>query len=654
MSNFINQNTAVTCKNTKLVKNTSAKINPVKNYFKNNDKSGEISFPFGKKACLAMKNTTLAFAGYNYQLDTEEIIDSHAFGIGTKNIPLLRHSYATSLYTEELAKALGLKDKEISNLKIAAFVHDEGKLIQPESSFKTGSGMNNPPKYSLHSAIGKARLNKIREFKDNGIGMHVGHHHEKYDGSGFPDKLNYMRTSLTERLIPIADAFDSITVNKYQDSIPKTPLEAIENIESRKGTDFDPEAVDKFTEIISKDDFALFKKVQSQVYRKVEDFKLDYGLAEKIKPATNVRNLLNPLISGDDYRKMLADGMGVPVNSLKTVIGPDELQQEIKRMKPENFNPQNNGIFSINLHLHTIDSDGEFEAETLFNEVDKQVQRMRKDGNKEKFIVAVTDHDTVGALTKFLDFIAKETEKNPDRFKDISFVPGIEINSVYKNPKYLKKPVQLEILGYCVNPFDKKLTSMLKKIKDGNEKIINDIITDATQKYRINSVDFPDYKARRSALRIAGGPGIDDSLLDYLRPRNLKPEQIDELFKDRIPTRNSTVYTPDIETVLNATKGAMAGIAHPTRINFSDVLIKDMAINKGLNDKEVAMYRLFKDFAGLGGYASEANYQHDKLHSYAVDGFESIIKLAPEFNEKLDLLNAGGVDNHGTDLLKRY
>ena len=629
-----------------------AKIKPDKDiaslefkpYFQNaNINNGD--FPFKKSACTALKNTTLAFSGYKYKFNVEELIDILAPAIGTKNIPLLKHSYATSLYAEALAKAVKLPLIKVKDVKIAAFFHDIGKLICSEQSFSNINIMKDENKYPQHSEVGRIWLNQVLGMKNKGIDSLIGNHHLfNNDGKNIIDKI-----------IPVADAFDSITVPKYPDSEIMHHLQAIEELRNKKGKNFDPVLVDKFTEIISENDFDLFKKVQSAVYRRTEDFKLDFCLDEKVKPATKIRNLLNPLISGEIYRKTLAKEIGCKPVDLKAVIGPDELSEEIKKLKPENFDPANSdtGIFSVNLHTHTTASDGKFTPEIFFNEVDKQVQKLNESGQKKSFIVAVTDHDTLEGVKGCLKYIAEESQKNPDRFEHIKFVPGIEINSIYNNPKYFKQPVQLEILGYCVNPFDEKLVKMLKKVEGGNRNLINGIITDASEKHGINITDFEERKNYNTALRTAGGPGIRYELNKYLQEKGLDDQQVSALFKGKIVANDYTPHTPDIETVLNSTRGAMTGIAHPSRIKISDKIIENKAVSETLKEKEIAMLRLFKDFAGLGGDSAESNYQHDPQYLRSDEGFKRIINLFPIFCEKVGLLKTGGVDNHGLTLLKR-
>ncbi|MFA6990108.1 MAG: HD domain-containing phosphohydrolase, partial [Candidatus Gastranaerophilaceae bacterium] len=612
--------------------NKSIKLSEFKIYSQNANIKN-IDFPFEKKTCTALRNNVVAFLGHKYEFSSEELVDIFAPVVGTKNIPLLKHSYATSSYAEALAKAIKLSAGQVQDIKIATFLHDIGKLISPENAFSHSGLMAN--KYKYHPAVGEIWLSQINNLKNRGISSFVGLHHT----------YNPNTTNIMDKIIPVVDSFDSITVPKYPDRLGKHYSQAVEELKSKKGISLDPIIVDKFIEIISENDFALFKTVQSQTYRKTEDFKLDFCLGETIEPATNIRNLLNPLLSGEIYRKKIAKEIGCNTNDLQAVIGPNELREEIKKLKPENFDPSNatTGIFSVNLHLHTTASDGSFTPETFFEEVDKQVNKIKESGQKKDFIVAVTDHDTVDGIKDFLKYIAKETQKNHDRFKNIKFVPGIEINSIYKNPKYLKQPVQLEILGYCINPFDKKLEEMLKKIKDGNRSLINEIIIDANKKYGIDITDFEEMNKHHNALRIAGGSGISDELNQYLQRKGLEEHQIRTLFKDKIPVNGCTTYTPDIETVLKITKGTMAGIAHPSRIKIADKVIKNKAASKDLKDEEIAMFRLFKDFASLGGYAAEANYQHDTRFIRNDESFTRIVNLVSIFCEKVDLLKSGGV-----------
>lgn len=350
-------------------------------------------------------------------------------------------------------------------------------------------------------------------------------------------------------------------------------------------------------------------------------------------------NMINDFI----YKGRLAKAVGCRRRDLAAVMGPNELIKVLKRVTPDNFNPANadNGLFNIDMHLHTKASDGSFEPKTLFNEVDKQVLKSLKAGIKTKFSVAITDHDTVDGVIAALSHIAEETRKNPKRFKYIRFIPGIEFNSKYNNPAFLKQPALVETLVYGINPYDKNLYNFVQKNKQKNNALMDTIVADAHKKFGVDVSDFADYRKENWILAIPGSPALNKNLkIRYLaKKKGLSDEQIEALCKGKLFKRGININTPDIKEVIKVAKGAVASISHPLRIDWSESSLPE----------EKAFLRLFKDFKKWGGKAVEANY-----HSYGEKNADNAkILFIHKLCERVGLLKSGGVDNHKLSLYSK-
>ena len=101
----------------------------------------------------------------------------------------------------------------------------------------------NPKTCDKHTLLGSRMLGRIRVWKD--IAPIVQHHHEWWDGSGYPDGISGNEIPLESRIIAVCDAFDSMTSSSsYRDAM--TLDEALAELEACRGTQFDPDLVETF------------------------------------------------------------------------------------------------------------------------------------------------------------------------------------------------------------------------------------------------------------------------------------------------------------------------------------------------------------------------------------------------------------------------
>lgn len=153
------------------------------------------------------------------------------------------HSKRVAKYANIIAKAAGFSEKSQRRLYFASLLHDIGFL----KIFPTES--NDKELFKMHPSIGYEMLSPISFYKD--IALFIFHHHERYDGMGYPNGLKGEEIPAEARIIFIAEAFDTMASKlSYKDS---TSVEfAVSEIEKNKGTQFDPEFSDIFLDYISK------------------------------------------------------------------------------------------------------------------------------------------------------------------------------------------------------------------------------------------------------------------------------------------------------------------------------------------------------------------------------------------------------------------
>lgn len=180
-----------------------------------------------------------------------ETIQGFAMAIEAKDRYTIGHSERVAKIALELCKGLGLSEEETAKIFQAALLHDIGKIgIRYEE-------LNKPEKltpkeyemFKLHPVIGKKILQPITFLQD--ILPAIYHHHEQYDGSGYPDGLRGEEIPLGARILAIADTYDAMTSDRpYRPALSHEV--AIEELKRCSGTQFDPKLVDLFIKIFDK------------------------------------------------------------------------------------------------------------------------------------------------------------------------------------------------------------------------------------------------------------------------------------------------------------------------------------------------------------------------------------------------------------------
>jgi diguanylate cyclase (GGDEF)-like protein/putative nucleotidyltransferase with HDIG domain len=175
-------------------------------------------------------------------LDT---VTSLALAIDAKDQFTQGHSLKVAAYAALLAESLGLTEAEIEEVRLGGVLHDVGKVGVPEKILNK-NGPLDPEEWEsmkLHVKFGGELLKPLRSL--DRVQQMVGHHHEHFDGSGYPAGLSGDQIPLGARIIAIADAYDTITSDRtYKKG--RSPEEAMAEIERCAGTQFDPVLVPLF------------------------------------------------------------------------------------------------------------------------------------------------------------------------------------------------------------------------------------------------------------------------------------------------------------------------------------------------------------------------------------------------------------------------
>ncbi len=179
---------------------------------------------------------------------------SLARAVDARDVYTGSHSQRVADLAARTARRLGLPDEEVELTRLAASLHDLGKLAIPEEILRKPGPLTDPERMVLerHPQIGFRMLESLGV---DPVAEWVLHHHERWDGSGYPDGLPGESIPLGARIIFVADAYDAMTSERvYRRRV--TPAQAIEELQRCAGSQFDPEIVDAFADELALADAA--------------------------------------------------------------------------------------------------------------------------------------------------------------------------------------------------------------------------------------------------------------------------------------------------------------------------------------------------------------------------------------------------------------
>lgn len=152
------------------------------------------------------------------------------------------HSQRVTEVSVTLARELGVSPDNIEKIRLAGLVHDIGKIGVKESILnKTGKLTHREyQQITAHPGIGERILIPIVEDKE--ILSIVRNHHERYDGTGYPDGLSGKQILMGARILAVADSYDAM-ISRRPYRMTASPEAALNELGHCKGTQFDPEVI---------------------------------------------------------------------------------------------------------------------------------------------------------------------------------------------------------------------------------------------------------------------------------------------------------------------------------------------------------------------------------------------------------------------------
>ena len=184
--------------------------------------------------------------------------------IEIKSLDLSSHSKRVAAAARYIAAEMNLPEDQLETIEIAGLLHDIGKISLPDQTITKRENLLTIEELNLwkkHSLIGERILGNIDRLTE--VRRIVRHHHENYNGSGFPDGLRADEIPLGARIIAAADAYDKL-VNKIYLNVDNTRTRALKAIRLKMGTELDPDVV---TKMIS---FLQTPRPKGQTRREIE------------------------------------------------------------------------------------------------------------------------------------------------------------------------------------------------------------------------------------------------------------------------------------------------------------------------------------------------------------------------------------------------
>jgi putative nucleotidyltransferase with HDIG domain len=174
-------------------------------------------------------------------------IEALAIAIDAKDEVTPDHVHRVQIYATGLARLFGLSDPELEALKAGALLHDIGKLAVPDYILNKPGALTPAEfdKMKVHTIVGAEILERVG-FPYPVVPV-VRHHHERWDGRGYPDGLRGDEIPMTARILTLSDCFDAVREHRnYREAMTRD--QAVEMLKEGSGTVFDPNVVRTFLE----------------------------------------------------------------------------------------------------------------------------------------------------------------------------------------------------------------------------------------------------------------------------------------------------------------------------------------------------------------------------------------------------------------------
>jgi putative two-component system response regulator len=193
--------------------------------------------PFDAQELRARVRSLMRLKRYTDDLDSaESVIVSLALAIEARDVTTQGHCHRLAQYARDFGECLGLASGDLADLQRGGMLHDIGKVALPDAILLKPSRLTREEfeQMKLHTVVGDRMCSELRLLRN--VRPMVRHHHERLDGSGYPDGLRGSAVPLLAQIIGIVDVFDALTIARpYRQ--PLSQADAWEELEqeARRG-----------------------------------------------------------------------------------------------------------------------------------------------------------------------------------------------------------------------------------------------------------------------------------------------------------------------------------------------------------------------------------------------------------------------------------
>jgi putative two-component system response regulator len=219
-----------------------------------------LSKPVDTQELLARVRTLVRIKRYTDDLDSAaSLIVAMALLVEARDGNTEGHCHRMANYATALGRALGLGEEDIAALHRGGFLHDIGMLAIPDSVLRK-SGPLEPEEFELmksHTTVGDSLCGNLRSLA--AVRPIIRHHHERYDGSGYPDSLKGDDIPLLAQIMGIVDVYDAVTTRRpYQG--PHSAQEALDILREQAARGWRrPDLVESFAALVHSGRLATFR-----------------------------------------------------------------------------------------------------------------------------------------------------------------------------------------------------------------------------------------------------------------------------------------------------------------------------------------------------------------------------------------------------------
>jgi putative two-component system response regulator len=212
-----------------------------------------LSKPIDLNELLARTRSLIKLKQYTDELEhAEAVLFSLALSIEARDPYTRGHCERLAEMSARLGGKLQLQDEHVTALRRAGIVHDVGKVVVPDSILLKPGRLSDEEMEIVkkHPIVGEKICSPLKIFRP--VLPIIRHHHERYDGSGYPDHLHGAEIPLTARILQLSDVYDALTTDRpYRKADPPEVALGIMDEEAKRGW-WDRELFDAFREMIRK------------------------------------------------------------------------------------------------------------------------------------------------------------------------------------------------------------------------------------------------------------------------------------------------------------------------------------------------------------------------------------------------------------------